>query len=289
MPTVSVIIPTYNSARFLRGAIESALAQEGVDKEIIVVDDGSTDETPQLLESFGPAIKAIRQPNAGCGPARNHGARVATGDWLAFLDADDLWLPGKLSTQLACADDQTGFIYSDCYNFGDVDRVHSRLSEAVTFYEGEVFERLLLNNFITVSTVLMRKAWFDRLGGFSNDRNLAEDWDLWMRYAAEAPIRLCREPLTKYRWHAGGISKNAIAMARNRAATLARGLALPRTRSVPRRVINRALANVWECSAWFAAASHPRTACVSYLRSLWHYPWNPNAAKGVVKCLLGRA
>jgi glycosyltransferase involved in cell wall biosynthesis len=282
-------MPAYNAARFIREAIDSALAQEDVDLEVIVVDDESSDETPRILESYGSAIQVIRQTNAGCGPARNAGARAANGQWLALLDADDVWFPNKLREQLALATDEVGLIYSDCYNFGDVERVNSRQSDGVTLHSGEVFEQLLLDNFITASTVMMRKSWFDKLGGFSTDRHLAEDWDLWLRYAAEAPVRLCPQPLTRYRWHAGGISKRTLEMARNRAKTLDRGLALPRARRVPKRVINQALANVWECNAWFAARSHPRVACTNYLRSLWHNPWNPRAAKGIVKCLLGRA
>jgi len=288
-PTVSVVMPVYNAARFVRQSIDSALAQEGVDFEIIVVDDGSTDDTPGILDSYGSAIHAVRQSNAGGGPARNHGARLAKGQWLAFLDGDDLWLPNKLREQLALADDDVGLVYSDCFNFGEVERVNSRQSEGVTLHQGDIFEPLLLDNFITLSTVLMRKSWFDKLGGFCDNRHLAEDWDLWLRYAAEGKARLCPLPLTRYRWHAAGVSKNAVAMTRNRAATLERGLTLPRARCVPRSVVNRARANVWQCSAWFAAASHPRLACTSYLRSLWHHPWNPQAAKGIVKCLLGRS
>ena len=288
MPEISVIIPAYNAARYIREAVESALAQQGVDQEIIVIDDGSTDETPQILESFGALIKSVHQTKAGGGAARNHAARLATGQWLAFLDADDLWLPHKLQRQLALVSDEIGLIYSDCHNFGDTQRVDSRQSDGVDLHEGDVFEQLLLNNFITLSTVMMRKSWFDKLGGFRENFALAEDWDLWLRYAAEAPVRLCPEPLTRYRWHGGGVSKNALVMACHRATALERGLALPRARHISRQLVNRARANVWECSAWFAAASHPRAACASYLRSLWYYPWNLRAAKGVVKCMLGR-
>jgi hypothetical protein len=101
MPKVSVIIPTYNRSQSVREAIESVLAQTYRDHEVIVVDDGSADDTPAVLGSFGDRIKAIRQANAGVSAARNAGIRAARGDWLAFLDSDDLWVPGKLERQMA--------------------------------------------------------------------------------------------------------------------------------------------------------------------------------------------
>ena len=98
--TVSVVIPAYNAAATIAAAIESVLAQTRLPEEIIVVDDGSNDETSAVVERFGPIVRLLRQANAGCGQARNSGAREARGTWLAFLDADDLWLPTKLERQL---------------------------------------------------------------------------------------------------------------------------------------------------------------------------------------------
>src|SRR5687767_8676919 len=140
MPTVSAIIPAYNCARFVRGAIESVLAQEGVETEVIVVDDCSTDDTWQILQSFGSVIRCVQLENGGPARARNRGARLATGEWLAFLDADDEWLPGKLRQQLALVDDETHLSYSDCLNFGEIDRVQPRQSDGVPLYEGDIFE-----------------------------------------------------------------------------------------------------------------------------------------------------
>ena len=99
--TVSVVIPTYNYGRYLATAIESALAQTFVPLEVIVVDDGSTDDTPQILETFGNRIQTIRQLNQGAGAARNTGIAAARGEYVAFLDSDDIWKPRKLQMQIA--------------------------------------------------------------------------------------------------------------------------------------------------------------------------------------------
>ena len=101
MPKVSVIIPTYNRSLSVREAIESVLAQTYRDFELIVVDDGSADNTPSVLGSFGERIRGIRQANAGVSAARNAGIRAAKGEWVAFLDSDDLWVPQKLERQMA--------------------------------------------------------------------------------------------------------------------------------------------------------------------------------------------
>src|SRR5262245_48697084 len=110
---VSAIIPAYNAAPFIEQAVASALAQKGVDTEVIIVDDGSTDGTWEKLERFGDRIWKVRQSNGGPAKARNHGARLATGDWLAFLDADDEWAPDKLAKQLALARDGIDLVYCE--------------------------------------------------------------------------------------------------------------------------------------------------------------------------------
>src|SRR5262244_1040578 len=105
MVTVSILIPVYNGAQYIRNAVQSVLHQRDVDVEVIVIDDGSTDETPAILKVFGNTIRVLKQQNAGHVWARNNGAKIARCQWLGFLDADDAWLPDKLAKQLACADD----------------------------------------------------------------------------------------------------------------------------------------------------------------------------------------
>lgn len=288
MPAVSVIIPAYNAAAYIATAVDSVLDQKGVTVEILAVDDGSTDGTWELLGRFGPAVRRVRQANGGPARARNHGARLAAGEWLAFLDADDEWLPHKLAAQLTAAGD-AGLVYTDRYNFGECGRVNERQSDGVRLWEGDVFEPLLRQNFITISSVILRRDWFERLGGFDEALIGTEDWDLWLRYAAEGPVRLCREPLTRYRWRRSSLTNNLDRMCEGRLRVVRRALASPRGRRLSRAARRQVLAGVWSESAWFAAETKPRTAAWWYLRSALHWPWRAGPYKGIVKCCLGRS
>jgi glycosyltransferase involved in cell wall biosynthesis len=287
---VSAIIPAFNAALYVEQAVESALAQDGVETEVIVVDDSSTDGTWQKLESFGDRIRKVRQTNGGPAKARNHGARLATGEWLAFLDADDEWLPEKTAKQLRCTDSRTGMVYTDRFNIGDISRVKPVQSDSVSLWDGDVFERLLLDNFITTSSVIIRKERFEQLGGFDESRALlgVEDWDLWLRHAADGRVGLCREPLVRYRWQPGSLSSNFDHLSRARLEVIQRALALPRGQRIGRKQARRAVAQAWECSASFAAPNHRWKALRWYLRSALWAPLNLRLYKGMVKCCLGR-
>ncbi|WP_435011867.1 glycosyltransferase family 2 protein (plasmid) [Tundrisphaera lichenicola] len=286
--TVSVIIPAYNSAKYVVEAVSSALASRDVEPEIIVIDDGSTDDTWEALDRFGDVILKVRQDRGGPYRARNLGASLARGEWLAFLDADDIWSPDKLSRQLQLADDSTGLIYTDRLNFGDIQHVAERQSDSVTLWEGDVFKPLLLGNFITLSSVLIRKGWFDRLGGFSVEHRGVQDWDLWLRYSAEGGlVKLCREPLTHYRWHSNQMSNDLETRAGEREAVIRRIRATARGVRLPTSVIRRAIANSCELTAWHALAARRRGAAGWYLRAAYHWPWNPAVYKGILKCCIG--
>jgi glycosyltransferase involved in cell wall biosynthesis len=290
MATVSVLIPAYNASAYIRQAVTSALNQRDVDVEVLVIDDGSTDDTPKILEEFGDSIRVLRQKNAGHVKARNNGSRLARGEWLAFLDADDEWLPDKLAKQLARADEKTSVVYTDRVNFGDIGRVAERQSNGQRLWEGDIFERLLLvGNFITVSSVIIRKSVFERLGGFEEELLVCEDWDLWLRYTAQGGlIGLCPEGLTRYRWHAGAMTNNLERMLHGRLKVVQRALALPRGQLLTRSVVRRALAREWEISAWYAAKVHRKKALAWYLQAARHWPWNLSTYKAMLKCLLGR-
>jgi glycosyltransferase involved in cell wall biosynthesis len=290
VPTVSTIIPVYNGAAFLRQAVDSVLAQRQVSGELIVIDDGSTDDTWRVLESYSDALRKERQANGGVGKARNLGARLASGEWLAFLDADDAWLPDKLAKQLEMAGPEVGLVYTDRRNIGACSHVTELQSAGVQQFEGDIFEPLLRDNFITVSSVLMSRDWFERLGGFHTGINGCEDWDLWLRYAAAGgQVRLCRELLTLYRWHATSMSTNQEGMCASRLEVLRRALASPRGRRVSPRLARQARAGVWQCSASQAAPARRWQALGWYLRSAAYWPWNVDVYKGMVKCCLGRA
>jgi len=289
-PSVSVIIPAYNAAAYVGQAIDSVLASRDAAFEVLVIDDQSTDDTWQVLERFGNAIRKVLAPKGGPYKARNLGARLARGTWLAFLDADDEWAPDKLVKQLALADEQTSLVYTDRFNIGDCGRVQPRQSDGVQLWEGDVFEPLLLNNFITLSSVLIRKSWFERLGGFSEDHVGVQDWDLWLRSAADGGlVKLLREPVTRYRYHAQQMSNHQDTRAAEREAVVRRALQSSRGRQVSWKVARQALANVWEIGACQTALSQRSKAIRWYLRAARYWPWNFQLYKGIAKCCLGRS
>jgi len=206
MEKVSVIIPNYNYGRFLRQSIESALDQTLKPHEVIVVDDGSTDESNDVLDSFGDAILSVSQENAGVAAARNRGAGIATGDILAFLDADDFWGATKLEKQAAkfASDLAIGFVHCGMTN---VDENGDRIDEHVDGAEGSVAEQLLkFEPSVIATTIAVRRDLFMKVGGYDINRDLhpSEDWDLCYRLAGESKVGFVREPLHFYRHHGQG-------------------------------------------------------------------------------------
>jgi len=194
-PKVSVIIPTYNRGWVLREAIESVLSQEFSDYELIVVDDGSTDDTPEILEVYGRDIIVLHQSNRGVSAARNRGIAVSRGQLVAFLDSDDLWLPRKLTRQvdffkanpaaLICQTQETWVRNGVRVNPGN--RHHK--------FSGMIFEPSLALCLVSPSAVMIRKTLFDRVGTFDESLPACEDYDLWLRVSCRYPVFLLDEPL----------------------------------------------------------------------------------------------
>lgn len=185
-PTVSVIIPAYNAAAFIHSAIESALAQTCAPLEILVVDDGSRDETAEVVARYPAPVRLLRKENGGPASARNLAAREAQGEWLALLDADDSWHPEKLARQLPYGDDP---------KIGVVHCSTRALEDPITF------ERLWKRNCIVNSTVLIRRSAFRAIGGFDEDRAVigVEDYNLWLRLTAAGwTVATCPEQLFSY-------------------------------------------------------------------------------------------
>jgi glycosyltransferase involved in cell wall biosynthesis len=182
-PLVSVIIPTYNRAVLLQEAIASVLAQSYAALELIVVDDGSTDATAASLRSVRP-LRLVRQDHTGMpGQARNAGARVARGAYLAFLDSDDLWLPHKLAVQVAAAHAAGDAINHTRERWLRSGRVISQRGQRHR-RSGDLFADSLRKCIIGPSTVLLRREVFERAGGFREDLEVAEDYELWLRLTA---------------------------------------------------------------------------------------------------------
>ena len=282
---VSVIIPAYNAAAFVREAVDSALAQTHPNIEVIVVDDSSTDETPAILAAYGDRIRVHRQPNTGVGGARNTGARLATGEWVAFLDADDVWLPRKIEAQLNAVGDGA-WVYTNRFNFGARGPVPEVQSDITLMTDGDVFVPLLLRgNFITVSSVMMRTRLVLEVGGFCHQNGGCEDWDLWLRVAVRHhEVRYVAEPLVGYRFTTTSMSANHRAMAPARRAVVASALETERGRSLPWSLRRKIWAETYRTNGWDAARSGARwDALAHYARAAAAWPLNFEAYKGAIQ------
>lgn len=200
-PIISVVIPTYNRARFLPAAVASVRAQSYPCDEILIVDDGSIDDTTAVVAALGPGVRLIHQANAGPAAARNRGIDEARGDLVAFLDTDDRWLPGKLAAQVELfrREPALGLVCADMAieNDAGVRLVESNfvqrgLQQGFAALDGRPIpdapRRLLALNFINTSTVMAKRQLLVELGGFDTRLRYGEDLELWLRIAARHPI-----------------------------------------------------------------------------------------------------
>jgi glycosyltransferase involved in cell wall biosynthesis len=200
MELVSIIIPAYNAEKYLRDTIDSAIAQTYKNYEIIVVDDGSTDRTQNILAEYGDKIRVVRQSNKGTAAACNAGVATARGTWVCFLDADDIWLSDKLALQVErCNGSVISHTDSVCFGDGMVGEI--RRSSFEPPYSGQVLKELLVVNFITKSTVMMRRNVFNHYGGFDEGYVTCEDWQFWIKVCAEHELGYLPEPVVRYRVH----------------------------------------------------------------------------------------
>ncbi len=230
MKTISAIIPTYNYGRFLRDAIDSALAQTYPAIEIIVVDDGSTDDTPQILDSYGERIRVIRQNNQGVGAARNAGIAAARGEYLAFLDSDDIWKPEKLERDIARfeADPGLGMVHCGAETF---DNTGKTLFVSLTGMEGWVAPDLLRLEREVISApgsgTVVPKRVAEEVGGYDPRLQPSEDWDFCYRVATRYRLGFVPEILVRYRLHGNGIHLNIPRMENGMLMALEKAFASP--------------------------------------------------------------
>lgn len=205
MPKVSVIIPTYNREKYLPEAIDSVLNQTFQDFELIIVDDGSTDNTKEILKPYLSKIRYIYQKNKGPSAARNTGIRYSTGEWIAFLDADDIWLLYKLKLQVKYLEEHPdiALVYADLGVFnekGVIEKNHY-LSRKISRPTGYIFQELVMRPLISTITVMVRKSIFDTVGLFSEDLLIGEDYELWLRIAKNYKIGYLPKVVAMYRIH----------------------------------------------------------------------------------------
>lgn len=212
MPRVSIIIPVFNGADTLAATVRSVLAQTELDWELLIIDDGSTDASIDLAESFAAADRRIRVhafPNAGQAIARNRGIERAIGDCLSFLDADDRWHPEKLAAQLAAleADPAAGWVYSWTILTDDDGRAIGQ--PVASPFSGWIYAPLLVTDFVSSgSNVLVWRSALAHVGGFDPDCVPSEDWDLWLRLAWAFPAALVPAAHVFYRQRPTSSSEN---------------------------------------------------------------------------------
>jgi len=217
---ISVIIPTYNRALMVKRAIESVLAQSYENFEIIVADDGSTDDTKEALSGYinSGKIKYIFQDNAGPGAARNAGIKHAKGELVAFLDSDDEWVPDKLEKQIRTfeARGENMAIFSNVEYINENNEKTGELFSKARPYEGKIVKRLLADNFVATSSVIAPKSLIIKAGGFATNRKLftiGEDHLLWLKIADKTEFYFVNELLVKYHVHGGQIVSNKFKIA----------------------------------------------------------------------------
>jgi glycosyltransferase involved in cell wall biosynthesis len=194
-PLVSVIIPTYNRGWIVKEAIDSVLDQDFSDYELIVVDDGSDDNTREILGAYGTAITVLQQPNRGVSAARNRGIAAAAGGLIAFLDSDDLWLPGKLKTQVKFFEENADAVVNQTQEIWIRNGIRVNPKKRHHKFSGMIFERSLALCLVSPSAVMIKKSLFEAVGVFDENLPACEDYDLWLRISCRYPVHLNDFPL----------------------------------------------------------------------------------------------
>jgi len=221
LPRVSVVIPCFNAERYIASTLRAVQAQSGAQLEIIVVDDGSTDSSAALIERDFPEVRLLQRANAGVAAARNAGIAAATAEWIAFCDADDIWLQGKLAAQFAAMDKAPGCRMS--YTawevwFSDAAEPESALLQRLATEDsgpkwsgatGWLYPELLLDCVVWTSTVLMQRSLLNEIGDFDTSLRIGEDYDLWLRASRVTRIERVTRPLALYRQHPASITRSA--------------------------------------------------------------------------------
>jgi glycosyltransferase involved in cell wall biosynthesis len=209
-PTVSVIVPAHNAERYLRESLDSVLAQTFTDFELIVIDDGSTDRTAEILRSYGNRIVCVHQEKRGPAAARNRGLQMARGSWIAFQDSDDIWLPQKLERQagFARAHPQYGIVTTDILWFDETGVTRPSIRDRFPIENGWVMKKLLLHNWISNSAVMARRECFERVGGFDEEPGVyGSDWMKWVEIAQFYQVYFIEEVLVRFRRHAASFTQ----------------------------------------------------------------------------------
>jgi len=280
-PLISVIVSAYNVEPFLAETLASVQRQTYREFEVIVVDDGSTDRTSEIARQFvekDARFILLRQKNAGTAAARNAALKQARGEWIAFLDADDVWLPEKLAAQLNLLKQKprANLLFTDYFLWDGQNDFGRRYSDPDKFPDGDVGRRLIFFNLFCISTVIIKREMLDTVGWFDVELLMAEDWDLWLRIAERG---LCakgvRQPMARYRIWPGQISHNTIRMCECNIRVLEKALARPQ-RTTWRRDYERSLkiarGNLELARVRSLIETQPKAVPAAALRAWLHCP-----------------
>ena len=208
-PKVSVIIPTYNRAAFLGAAVRSVLDQTFGDFEVIVVDDGSTDGTDEVVRDIAdPRVRYLRQEHKGISSAMNGGIRAASGAYIARLDSDDVWLPEMLQVEVAVleARPEVGLVSAKGQAMNVSGEILSTTAGLPERYPGDSFRSMLYDDCTCNITVIARRSCFDRVGLYDESLEGNEDWDMWLRMARHYRLAQVDRVLAHFRWHEGNVT-----------------------------------------------------------------------------------
>lgn len=290
LPLVSIVTATYNMGRYLGLTIDSILAQSYPQLECVVVDDGSTDETPTVLAGYAddPRVRVIRQTNAGQTVAKNRGLREARGELIGFCDADDLWRPEKLAVQVPLfAEPRLGVAYSD-FEFID-EEGHPLPTHRPRTYSGRITGRLLADNFIHFPTALVRREAVERVGGFDERLTMGIDYDLWLRVSVDWDFRYVPDVLVDYRIWPGQMSHRRGERIDNAFRLMRRFLA-----ENPDSVTPAERRNAWAHTyvtrgKWHASERRPGAAFADFARAAGIRPWDRRLWSAIARTLIGRS
>jgi len=286
---VSVAIATYNMGQYLPVAVNSALSQSYAPIEVHIVDDGSTDNTRFIMRQWNkdPRVHTHAQANAGQARAKNQAWRLGRGRYVAFLDADDMWLPGKLERQMALfrRNPGLGVVYSE---YECMDAQGQLIPKGPTpMRRGRVAGELLVQNFVPYSSGVARRECLESCGGFDESLGMGIDYDLWLRLSARYDFDFLEEPTVRYRIWEGQMSKNYRKRYQSAIRIMQNFLAEHRD-SVSARQVRLAWAHTYagrgDVTLWHEADR--RAAFRDYLRALRYMPWFWPAWRSMARCLL---
>ncbi len=276
LPLVSVIIPNYNYARYLSEAVESVINQTYTNVEIVVVDDGSQDDSKEILDSYGKRINSIFQQNQGVAAARNNGVKVSGGEFIAFLDADDAWLPAKIEKQIEmfAGDHELGMVHAGVV---EIDGKGNKICELTNGMGGRVAEDLLRFELPVIlgggSGIMVRREAFDAVGGFDQRLSTSADWDFFYEVSRHYNVGFVTDILLKYRKHGSNMHGNIERMEREMLLGFEKAFETddPQTQSLRRTAygnLHRVLAGSYYRAGQYVHFAEQAT------KSLWYRPAN---------------